>query len=97
MSDTPLTDAVLTNPERDGNDLPNLSRTLERELAEARKDSARLDWLDSGPIFPHIFWSAVVNHPEDTSGECAVALDGNKVFYAKTFRAAIDAAKEDKP
>lgn len=31
---TPRTDAVMTNPLRDGNDLPDLARTLERELAD---------------------------------------------------------------
>lgn len=29
---TPLTDAVMTDPDRDGNDLPNLARELESRL-----------------------------------------------------------------
>lgn len=29
---TPLTDAVMTDPDRDGEDLPSLSRQLERKL-----------------------------------------------------------------
>ena len=36
MSDTPKTDAVMVDPNRDGNDLPNLARQLERELAACR-------------------------------------------------------------
>ena len=36
ISDTPRTDAVMTDPLRDGNDLPHLCRELERENAELR-------------------------------------------------------------
>lgn len=60
------------------------------ELAALRADKERLDWLDA--VTPHIFWSAVCNHPMNPEGECAVALGTNEVFYAKTYRAAIDAA-----
>lgn len=34
MNDTPLTDAAMLSPIRDGNDLPDLSRTLERSWNE---------------------------------------------------------------
>ena len=37
MTPTPRTDAVMQDPRRDGNDLPNLARTLETELTATRK------------------------------------------------------------
>lgn len=59
-------------------------------LLAAIEDRKRLDWLDAST--PHIFWSAVCNHPMNPEGECAVATGANEVFYAKTYRASIDAA-----
>lgn len=35
MSDTPRTDAVMIDPMRDGNDIPEIARQLERELNTA--------------------------------------------------------------
>lgn len=40
--ETPETEAVMTDPLRDGNDLPALARRLERERDEARAELARL-------------------------------------------------------
>jgi exonuclease I len=45
LSDTPRTDAVMCDPNRDGNDLPNLARTLERELTQARITNRKLNRL----------------------------------------------------
>jgi len=45
---TPRTDAVMHDQNRDGNDLPNLCRSLERELDAARKDAAELARLLEG-------------------------------------------------
>lgn len=39
---TPETDAVMTDPLRDGNDMPNLARKLERERDEARNELENL-------------------------------------------------------
>ena len=53
MSDTPRTDAILPlgsgrNPEIQhvALELAGLSRALERELAEAKRDAERVDWLE---------------------------------------------------
>ena len=43
MIGTPRTDAVMVDPNRDGNDLPNLARELERELAACRTVLERID------------------------------------------------------
>ena len=64
---------------------------LNAEVERLRADKERLDWLDA--VTPHIFWSAVCNHPMNPEGECAVAIGANEVFYAKSYRAAIDAAR----
>jgi hypothetical protein len=47
MSDTPRTDAAVQLSVAAGHNIvcPNFARQLERELAEAKKDTARLDWL----------------------------------------------------
>ena len=37
---TPRTDAVMQDPLRDGNDLPELARQLENELSEALRELA---------------------------------------------------------
>lgn len=64
MSTTPRTDAAIvevdvafvgfeglsSSPERFIE--VDLARELERELAEAKKDTARLDWLDKHPVNP---------------------------------------------
>jgi uncharacterized protein (UPF0297 family) len=42
MSDTPRTEIVMLDPLRDGNDLPDLARTLERELNEANAERAQV-------------------------------------------------------
>lgn len=42
MSDTPQTDAVMIDPMRDGNDLPNLARCLERERNKFRDQNTKL-------------------------------------------------------
>lgn len=68
---------------------------LVAENAGLREDKARLDWLDA--TTPHIFWSAVCNHPMNPEGECAVATDTNEVFYRKTYRESIDAARTARP
>ncbi len=49
MSDTPRTDALYARWCSDKVDTPDwieLCGTLERELAEARKDAERIDWLE---------------------------------------------------
>jgi chromosome segregation ATPase len=40
--DTPRTEAVMIDPNRDGNDIPHLARTLERELNAATAEVERL-------------------------------------------------------
>jgi len=40
MRTTPRTDAVMQDPLRDGNDLPELARQLENELSEALRELA---------------------------------------------------------
>lgn len=64
MSTTPRTDAAIVEVDVAFVGLEGLSsspekyieadfaRQLERELAEAKKDSARLDWLDKHPVNP---------------------------------------------
>ncbi len=64
------------------------------KFAVTRRLGPELDWLDK--TTPHIFWSAVCNHPMNPEGECAVATGPNIVFYAKTYRAAIDAVRAAK-
>ena len=97
MSDTPRTDAVETNskfPESGEYYLmTSFARELERELAEAKKDTERLDWLDknmigsfgtlqhSGNPHPIHTWSFEAPLHDNKEGE----LD---------LRASLDAAKK---
>jgi hypothetical protein len=84
MNDTPLTDAVLTNPERDGNDLPDLARTLERELAEARKAIAGI------LVLADLYFERDGRDPYNNDNYCR-AKDWMNAHPA------IDAVMEDKP
>lgn len=83
MSDTPRTDESAgfpcMNHEVTAERLFEHARRLERELAEARKDSARLDWLEfRGP------WEAW----SEPCGEAEITLRA-------PIRAAIDAAMKE--
>lgn len=62
-------------------------RRLERENAELRKDKERLDWLEED--------TPDVTH-RTQEGWCVVSEVGIASLY-ETCRAAIDAAREDKP
>ena len=66
------------------------------ELAEARKDSERLDWLDFGPCFsislPMSEWKAT---PKAVRGTYIVEC-GSFKGTGERIRKAIDAAREGK-
>lgn len=68
-------------------------RELEAELAEARLDSARLDWLESQCVFQMTvpqFW-------RNRNGKISFApYDEAKLVEGQNVRAAIDAAMEAK-
>lgn len=84
MSDTPRTDKLATTiAEYAGYDevvTADLSRDLERELAEARKDTARLDWLEEE------HYGVLV--------DCMGIRVGNS-WHRSTYREAIDEAMEE--
>ena len=82
MTDTPRTDAAFQLSIAPGHNIvcPNFARQLERELAEAKKDSARLDWLERPQKITHY-----VNPFRDVVHRTNSGLP---------LRAAIDAARE---
>tara|TARA_R110000868_G_scaffold74752_5_gene216286 strand:+ start:163 stop:387 length:225 start_codon:yes stop_codon:yes gene_type:complete len=66
----------------------NLAAQLERELAKAQADAARLDWLQS-TTDPEHGWYVDESGAPIMRGE----LEG---LWSKTLRGAIDAAMKDK-
>ena len=100
MSDTPRTDAKTQffgwNPE-DGEEFvrANFARELERENLALREDKERLDWLDrvnentnerNGTNYG---WRYDINHNRAALTDCNLP--------ALSIRAAIDAARKEKP
>ena len=54
---TPRTDAVMQDPLRDGNDLPELARQLENELSEALRE-----WHEARELIDDIWITATSDH-----------------------------------
>jgi hypothetical protein len=83
MSDTPRTDAAVQLSVAAGHNIvcPNFARQLERELAEAKKDTARLDWLaDPKNTIGNVTLPRhhIMDHPDSMRAAIDAAMEGEK-------------------